>query len=593
VNAADFATRLPKGARPRGESGWYDARCPAHEDHRESLSFRDGDRGVIVKCHAGCIVNAIAQAVGVDVAQLFHANGNGRADHAARIVATYDYHDAKGALLYQAVRFEPKDFRQRRPDGRGGWTWNMHGVARVPYRLPELAEQPRVYIVEGEKDADALGVLGLAATTNEGGARKWRPEHTAALVAAAVPELVILPDNDAAGVGHADLVARECQAAGLLVKVVTLPGLPPKGDVSDWLASGHTADELEQLADAAPVLEPAAVVADGPMLVQLSTVAPESVAWIWPGRIPRGKITLVIGEPGDGKSHMTHDLAARLSVGATWPDGGQAPKTAVVILASEDGIADTIRPRVDRQGGDSGRVWVLQGVRVEGQECPFNLERDLPALERALTETAAGLLVIDPLSAYLGTRDSYKDSEIRGILTPLAALAERHHVAVVGILHLTKAATRRLLLRAQGSIAFVAQARVVLAVGEDPEQAGRRFLAVVKNNLGAKAATLAFRLGDDGLTWDAAPVEGTADRLLAQDEAPSRTESRERDDAGAFLRAALAEGPVASKQIEADAKANGIAQRTLWRAKAALGIVADRSKTTEGNTGPWYWRLPA
>lgn len=331
---------------------------------------------------------------------------------------------------------------------------------------------------------------------------------------------------------------------------------------------------------------------DGPILLQLSTVEPEAVEWMWPLRIARGKLALVIGDPGSGKSHVTIDMVARTTRGTPWPDGGWPHEGPAIILAAEDGIADTVRPRIDKQGGDPTQVYVLQAVRLEGQECPFNLERDLAALERAVMETGARLIVIDPISSYLGERDSYKDSEIRGILTPLAMLADRLGVAIVGILHLTKAAQRKLLLRAQGSIAFVAQARIVLVVGEDPEQPGRRYLAAVKNNLGSMAATLAFRLTDAGVVWDPAPIDGTADTLLAQDEAATRTERRERDDAATFLRDLLSAGPVASKQIEADAKANGIAQRTLWRAKLALKIVAERSQTSSGNTGPWYWRLP-
>jgi putative DNA primase/helicase len=225
-------------------------------------------------------------------------------------------------------------------------------------------------------------------------------------------------------------------------------------------------------------------------------------------------------------------------------------------------------------------------------EAGFTLERDLAALERAIVTTEAVLVGIDPLSAYLGTRDSYKDSEIRGILGPLAALAERYRVAIVGILHLTKAAQRRLLNRAQGSIAFVAAARVVLAVGQDPNAPGRRLLVPIKNNLGPDAAALAFRIGDDGLVWESDPVEGSAATLLAQDEAPTRTESRERDAAVEFLRDLLRDGPVPSRQVEADAKANGIAQRTLWRAKTDLGIVAERGKGQDGKTAAWYWMLP-
>jgi hypothetical protein len=229
---------------------------------------------------------------------------------------------------------------------------------------------------------------------------------------------------------------------------------------------------------------------------------------------------------------------------------------------------------------------------VDGAECVFSLERDLLVLERAIVATNAGLVVLDPLSAYLGGRDSYKDAEIRGILGPLAALAERHNVAVVGILHLTKAAQRRLLNRAQGSIAFVAAARVVLAIGQDPNTTGRRLLVPIKNNLGPEAPALAFRIGDTGLVWEPDPVAGSADALLAQDEAPTRSESRDRDQAASFLRELLHDGPVASKQVEADAKANGIAQRTLWRAKADLGILTERAKTQDGKTAAWYWMLP-
>src|SRR5262249_7965080 len=149
-------------------------------------------------------------------------------------------------------------------------------------------------------------------------------------------------------------------------------------------------------------------------------------------------------------------------------------------------------------------------------------------------------------------------------------------VAINGVLHLTKDQQRKLLMRAQGSIAFVAQARVVLAVGEDPENQGRRLLVGVKNNLGQIAPSLAFRLGDDGIAWEADEVPGNADALLAVDEGGSRSERRERDGAAEFLRRLLADGPVSAKQISADATANGISRSTLFRAKSDLGIKADR-----------------
>jgi RecA-family ATPase len=279
-----------------------------------------------------------------------------------------------------------------------------------------------------------------------------------------------------------------------------------------------------------------------------------------------------------------------LTQALAWPDGSHAPQGDVVILAHEDGIADTVRPRIDRQGGDASRVHLLRGVRAEGHERGFSFERDLVALEQALVQTRAIAMVVDPISAYLGRRDSYKDSEIRGILAPLAELAERHRVAIIAILHLTKAAQRKVLLRAQGSVAFVAQARTVLAVAEDREMPGRRLLVSVKNNLGPTPPALAFRIGHAGLTWEPGTVEGSAEQLLAVDEAATRSEQKERDQAVTFLRDLLRDGAMQSKQVMADAVANGVSQRTLWRAKAELGILAER---TGGRTGAWYWMLPA
>jgi hypothetical protein len=246
-----------RGVRRAG-NGWL-AFCASHPDHhKRSLSVGIGDDGrTLLNCHAaaGCTAESITRAVNMTLADLAPTGGrrNGHDQPPRREIASYNYCDARGELLYQVVRFEPpKDFRCRRPDG-GGWAWNLHGVRVVPYRLPELAEAQRVYIPEGEKDVDALFAAGLIATCNHAGAGAWRQEHTAALVAAAVTEVVILPDNDPAGDAHGHAVARACAAAGLAVKLLRLPNLPAKGDVSDWFGAGNGRDELEALADQAPL----------------------------------------------------------------------------------------------------------------------------------------------------------------------------------------------------------------------------------------------------------------------------------------------------------------------------------------------------
>lgn len=159
------------------------ARCPAHDDQRNSLSVGIGDDGrLLVKCHAGCETADVVRAAGCTMADLFPAAHNRRNDGSARgrIVTTYDYRDERGKLLFQVCRMEPKDFRQRKPDGNGGWVWNTKGVAKVLYRLPELIQADQrlpVFIPEGEKDVERLRSHGLVATCNPGGAGKWYKKY--------------------------------------------------------------------------------------------------------------------------------------------------------------------------------------------------------------------------------------------------------------------------------------------------------------------------------------------------------------------------------------------------------------------------------
>jgi hypothetical protein len=328
---------------------------------------------------------------------------------------------------------------------------------------------------------------------------------------------------------------------------------------------------------------------EAPAVVCLADVTPEAVRWLWPGRIAQGKLTLIIGDPDKGKSCVTLDLAARVSTGLPWPDGTPAPCGDVVLLTAEDGLSDTVRPRLDAMGGDPSRVHALTAIRTGDRERGFDLTRDLEHLEAELGRTGAILVVIDPVSAYLGRADSYRDAEVRGILAPLAALAERTSVAIVGVMHLTKDAQRKVLYRAQGSLAFVAASRAVFAVAEDKDNPERRLFLPVKNNLGPKPPGLAFRLLPSGsaarVEWDADPVTVDAEAALAGPEPPQ--ERGEREEAQEFLGKVLADGPVASEDVKRQARAAGIAERTLFRAKHDLGVKADK----DGFRGGWVWSL--
>ena len=244
-----------EGVRQTGKDQW-ESLCPAHEDRHASLSVGRGKDGrALLHCHAGCALADVLAAIGLKETDLFpldwevdppESQATANAERPGRIVETYDYHDTAGRLLSQSVRYEPKRFRQRRPDGNGGWIWNLKDTRRVLYRLPDLvsSDSNPVFIVEGEKDADRLAKGGLTATTNPGGAGKWRSDYNEALKGR---DVVILPDNDEAGKKHAEKVAKALRLVAASIKIVQLPDLPDKGDISDWLDADHTVEDLQRL----------------------------------------------------------------------------------------------------------------------------------------------------------------------------------------------------------------------------------------------------------------------------------------------------------------------------------------------------------
>jgi hypothetical protein len=210
---------------------------------------------VLVKCHAGCTVEAVCESVGLRVSDLMPTGVVSTPSR--RTVATYDYRDERDNLLFQVVRYDPKDFKQRRPKAGGGWTSSVRGVKVVPYRLPDLVREPTgvVVVAEGEKDVDNLAQIGVLATCNAGGAGKWTAKHAEFLRGRHV---VIVFDNDDAGRRHAEQVAQSLRSVAASVRLVELPGLPRQGDVSDWIQAGGTKVELDKLAEKAPEWTPSA-----------------------------------------------------------------------------------------------------------------------------------------------------------------------------------------------------------------------------------------------------------------------------------------------------------------------------------------------
>jgi hypothetical protein len=328
--------------------------------------------------------------------------------------------------------------------------------------------------------------------------------------------------------------------------------------------------------------------------VRLADVQPELVSWLWDARVPLGKLTLIDGDPGLGKSTLALEIIARLTTGRALPEGGAISPANVVILTAEDGLADTVRPRLDAAGADVNRVFALTAARADdGEEIWPTLDKNLAAVADAMKRHEARLVVIDPIMAFLGGEvNSWRDQDVRRVLTPLSKLAEETGAAVVGIRHLTKGGGTNAVYRGGGSIGIAGAARSVLLVAKDPENDARRIIASVKSNLGIPPSSLAYRVESAGLAcrivFDGTS-EMTADGLLTVAAADAEPEGRSaRDDAASFLADLLVGGAVPTPDIQREARKAGHAWRTVRRAKDGLGVVVEKL----GLTGGWIWRLP-
>jgi len=316
-----------------------------------------------------------------------------------------------------------------------------------------------------------------------------------------------------------------------------------------------------------------------------------------------GRITLLVGPGGLGKSFLITDLAARVSTGSPWPDGnGNAPLGSVILISAEDDPADTIRPRLDAHLADVSHVHMLSAVRwldaeAKPKERMFSLA-DLPALETALqTHRDCKLVVVDPIGSFLGSdTDAHRDNEVRAILAPIAKLAERYAVAMLVIAHRRKAAGTLADDLALGSRAFTALARACWHLSRDPDNRERRLLLAGKNNLAKAGDGMAFTIAGDPprIEWEREPVQMSADEALAHENDTHGPEPTERAGAEEWLREFLAKGPMRAGDIEKpepgtiryEAKTAGIKWATLRRAKVTVRAKAYR------DFGVWFWKLP-
>jgi len=629
-----------------GSELYFMGHCPVHDDKNPSLKITGEPHDAKVHCFGGCDWKTVRDALLARGCAAFDADNldetyisparrdtdkkGAPADDCWEIVypipddapfpmtefkkgypppaAHWEYLDRNCKLIFYVFRYDlgggkdvvPQTLWKNKTTGAFEWRWKAFPAPRPLYNLHLLAAHPDrpVSVMEGEKATDAAAKLlpGHVVITSSGGCQAagktdWTP--------LAGRDVIIWPDADDSGKKYAEDVARLAHKAGAS-SVKILPILD--GKISGWdaanaVAEGWTPEQAaEYLATAEPWQPPADnaptgaadnAQADKPTKpICLADVQPVPVSWLWEGRIARGKITLIAGNPGLGKSFLALDLAARVSTGMPFPDGTPGCQGKVFLLSAEDDMADTIRPRLDAAGADCGNILARRYGDLG------NLDAQLPQLETDLKNERPVLLVIDPITAFLGRLDAHRNDEIRSLFARLTELAARYGVAVVVISHLNKSTAQGTALhRVTGSLGFTAAARAAYLVERDPANPDDRLFLPLKNNLGEDLTGFRFRLiGEPGsvpcLEWDPDPVTITADEVLAQKSGKEPTAQAE---AEAWLRDALADGPLESNRLRQMALRDGYSWTTLKRAKKSIGAVAKRDRFHEGQ---WFWSLP-
>lgn len=519
----------------------------------------------------------------------------------------HEYQNADGQPVFWRVRL-------KRPSDGEKWIRPMHWTGsdfklgepptkrqkkKPLYRLPQLIASARdspVLITEGEKKVEALESLGLIATTSGGatsaGNADWTPLSGR--------ECIIWPDHDEPGRQYADAVVGILSPLGCKLWVIQSEalGLQESGDAVDWLASNEEAKATEILAlpkrEIAPAQSETRSGYAGPsvQLIKASSVGVRPINWLWEGWLARGKIHILAGDAGTGKTTLALRMAAIVTQGWTWPDGTRPPKGSVLVWSGEDSIEDTLTPRLMAAGADLDRVSFISGMSDEDGVRSFDPAADM----KHLAETAKHIpdlcmLILDPVvSATQG--DSHKNTEVRRSLQPLVDLAESLGLCVIGITHFSKGTGgKNPIERVTGSLAFSAVARIVLVVGKDADAEGggdTRVILRAKSNIGPDDSGFRYRLEQQQITVQTGVIHvsaaifgeaiaGGARAILGDLETPTNEHvPGETKAAVDWLIEALSDGPRPAAEMKKAIKAAGYSVRTMQRAMRKAGVESVR-----------------
>ena len=434
-----------------------------------------------------------------------------------KIIAIYDYHNADGKLLFQKIRYEPRDFKQRQPDGAGGWLYNLKGIEPVLYRLPELIEGVksgrRIFVAEGEKDVETLRTQGEVATCNTHGAGKgkWRASYNVHLAGA---DVIILADNDETGREFAHEIAQSLHGVAKRVRLVDLgcemQSLPEHGDITDIFeaaavdgnSGADIMEALDAIIESTPPYELQSKMdamreanKSPPLIVRAADILYEPPRWTIKPYIQRGKGTLFQGDNGTGKTACACGFAAHISTGNPLMGIPVDAPGDVLILSVEDDLP-ILRGRIEASGGDLTKCHFITNAA--------GLTFNDPSVEAAVKETKARLLIFDPLQAFLGAKVNMdKSNQTRPEFAKLFEMAARNDCAVIIISHIGKGSSfNSAVNRSLGSVDIPAAMRSILHIARNPENENECVVVHAKCSNAPKGESFTYTIGErGGVRW--------------------------------------------------------------------------------------------
>lgn len=506
-----------------------------------------------------------------------------------KLIAEYDYVNEKGNLLYQNCRYDPKNFVQRKPNGRD-WCYNLNGVRRVPYHLPEIisaTQQDWIFFVEGEADVEALRKLGLTATTT-GSVTSWQDAFKKYFKNKLI---CIIPDNDEKGRDFARKVAKSLYSVATEIRILNLPGLQEKEDVSDWLRNGGNKHQFIELIDNVPKYEPPK---KRIQTIPLSEVEEKNIGWLWDNRIPKNMFSLLVGNVGATKSFLSIYLAAQISTGRPLA-GAKIPteKGSTIIFSNEDPLDVALKPRLNAHEADCSKIFAYSFVNLKDSKTDeFSLLEHLDLLGELIDEIGdVKLIIFDPITAYLRGVDANSNSEVRTALIGLQNLCQTKETTALGISHFSKKAQLDVIYRTLGSTAFNAAARSVWAiieenVGRNSKKKPRKLFMPVKANYSVRPQGLAYTIKDGAVCFSEEPVEGTINQAMKG----GFQKGEKVQSAKTWLENILRSGPVPSKELWSKAQNAGHSTYSIDTASKELGI--RKFREGYGDKGHHFWSLP-